>query len=340
MPMKKTGSCNSLFQLKKFSYAAETTQRYRPVYAEAVLHNLTSKGSASPPHSFIRYDDMTYDLMEDFDKGHLIANQFSNENSDFNIVPMYSSFNQKGGIWNDLEGTLAKVVSYGHKITFKIEIEYVNPDGRIPSAFVVTAQYDNGIFVSFNNTCLSKLRIAHLPTPAIRLSIDELKNQLGDQLFKVAYMGQKYYENWKVENLDNYKYLIVKDTGALVSQDKIPRPYAFLDYWWLGDAKDNVVRKYLNCKPQGGIDFAPRQKTLIRLVNRVRNGGALISDYSGDTKQPLIEGSGHGAAQIDHVTPQANFGPNFFSNAYVSSGLFNNKASAMDPTAKYTMKLG
>jgi DNA/RNA non-specific endonuclease len=334
------GNHNSQFDLQPFNYGGETQARFRPVTAEAILHNLTSKGKAEPPYAFIRKDDDTYDLMEDFDKGHLIANQFLNENNPFNIVPMYSSFNQKGGAWNEVEGAVAKVVSLGHKIALRIEIEYANPDGRIPSAFLITAQYDNGIYVFFKDTYLHQLRLAHLPTTAVRLTIQELQQQLTLRLFTIAYTGAwKDLQGWQVESLPTYNYIIVKNTGALVPQTKIPRPYAFLDYWWLADPNDNAVRRYLNAKVQGGLDFTPRQKTLIRLVNRVWNGGALVSDYPGDSKDPLIEGSGHDAAQIDHVRPQAAFGPNFFSNAYVSSGLFNNQASAMDAELKYAKKL-
>jgi hypothetical protein len=134
-----------------------------------------------------------------------------------------------------------------------------------------------------------------------------------------------------------FDYRIQKNNGGgLASIDEIPRPYTFLDSFWLNGPNGNAIQNHLKrCKWMGGLDFKPRQKTLARLVNRVCNNGYLKSDYKNDTTDALIEGSVGEAAQIDHVWPQKSYGPNLFSNALVASGKFNNTASAMDAIKRY-----
>jgi hypothetical protein len=340
MPRSVIGKFGSQFTLDTFAYADEIQARERPIAVEAALHMLTSKDKAAPPNSFWSPEDQNFDLMESFDKGHLVANEFLNENSPFNIVPMYSSFNQKGGVWSEMEQTIAKAMSSGTKITLMMNIEYQNPDPRIPSAFVVTA-WTGSSYLAFKDVALANLRITHLPTAASALTINQLIEQLGEDVAKfIIYMNSMstYVDFVAEKQLEMFDYRIQKHNGgALASPDVVPRPYGFLDSFWLVGPEGNAIQTYLKrCKWVGGSDFKPRQKTLVRLVNRVRNGGLLKSDYPTDTKDALIEGSGNAAAQVDHVWPQAKYGPNLFSNALVAYGKFNNTASAMNAIDKYT----
>lgn len=83
------GAYKSVYDVLPFVMQDEDQPRHRPVSVTAELHQLTSRGSADKPLSFFAEDGQSYDIMEGFDKGHLIANQFLNENRNFNIVPMY-----------------------------------------------------------------------------------------------------------------------------------------------------------------------------------------------------------------------------------------------------------
>jgi hypothetical protein len=332
--VEKYGAHGSVFTCSPFTWDDEDEQRFRPVKAVALLHNLSSKGKAEHPLAFLSADTQYYDLMEGFDKGHLIGNQFINENGDFDIVPVYSSFNQKGGVWSGVESAIQQSVAERNKVTLTIEIEYNGTDGRIPSAFVVTAATATG-FVSYNGLNLNAARIVHLPTPAIQLSygnvVEQLGSVLGGHLFLATHLSG--YFDFKAENLYLYSYRI--NRGSLAPIETIPRPYAFLDQLWL-EQPGCPIQKYLGKAVWvGGKGFSPRQKTLIRMANRLFNGGYLRSDYPNDTKDNLIEGSGHQAAQVDHVWPQSAYGPNLFSNAMIASGKFNNTASAKGAIDKY-----
>lgn len=340
MPTPYKGNLDSAFVADNFIHdAAEDQQRQRPISAQARLHHLTSKGTAQPPLAFYSFSDQNFDKMESFDKGHLIANEFINENKEFNIVPMYSSFNQSGGTWKQMEGALLTQVKAGQHVDLSITIQYNNPDTRVPSGFVVTAKCDAG-YVNFNGVDINNLPIAHLPVGAVALSETDLFEQVGEDVVRQVWMAThmaNYFDFEAEKHLPKFDYRIQKNNGgSLAAESDIPRPYAFLDWFWLVDPDANPVKTYLKrCIWVGGQDFRERQKTLVRLVNRLRNGGFLKSDYPNDTKTALIEGSGKEAAQIDHVWPQAKYGPNLFSNALVASGNFNNQASAKDAVEKY-----
>jgi 5-methylcytosine-specific restriction endonuclease McrA len=140
---------------------------------------------------------------------------------------------------------------------------------------------------------------------------------------------------WRVEDL----YPDTKFPLALPGHE-ISRPYAFLDWLWLDKSKENShTCRYLSYKRPNvttGQEFLERQKGLIRYVNRWKNKGYLKTDYELDHYQEaLIEGSGDGAAEIDHVHPKSAHGPRLFSNARVASWQFNNSYQAKPSEEKF-----
>ena len=343
-PLSTIGRLN--FEFGTFTYGTDT-KRQRPTKVWGTLSQITPI-PAWPPLSHFTGGDTgsTYDAMEGLDQGHVIMVSHSGVSNPENIVPMYPCFNQAGGLWRELELRIANYVamtlpSKGSPriVDMMVEIEYLSGtnDPRFPTAFLVTVKDTSaqGGFLYFKSQALDRLRITHLPTPPA--SINAVA-ELGDEFVQLIVAADKMVAGtkWIIENL--YKDANVAPLSVVPS-----RPYAMLDYLWLQD-KNAKISGFLTsgCEYRHGhaAEFHERQKQLIRIVNAMHNGGALKSDYPGDTTESLIIGSGQRSAQIDHVFPYSKFGGNLFSNALVASGAYNNRLKAADPGDKWKDRSG
>jgi hypothetical protein len=344
MPDRRCYKGKLIIDVKSFDYNGNT--RERPVKVQGRISAYTNPPDADPPLAYFPGANTGNgaDPMEGCDKGHVIQCSVSNISDPENIVPMYPCFNQAGGIWKELE---TRIKTYNtdyskpgkeRQVEMTVDIEYTgHNDPRFPTAFVVTVfdHSNQGGHLYFKGMKLENYRVPHLPTPAVLVDPEK---ELGTWLYTSIRIASDLCKcsDWKVESL------YPQNPPKLAPLDEVTvRPYAMLDYLWL-EYKCKYLLNFLTdgCtyKHTHAAQFHERQKQLIRLVNRMFNNGYLKSDYPNDTKEALIVGSGKRSAQVDHVLPFNNMGPNLFSNALIASGDFNNKARASTPSAKWAAK--
>jgi hypothetical protein len=331
----------------KFTYSGDTNRlRVTKVYGILSAHNTTP---AEPPLSHFPAGNTGWvaDVMEGLDKGHVIQCSLSGVSDADNIVPMYPCFNQAGGIWKELENRIYSYVrdqmTPGSKRTGEMTVEVLYEganDPRFPTAFLVTVKetgFGSDAYLYFKGQKLDRLRITHLPTPAQKVDVGP---ELGALLIQGIKEAKALVDGsgWKVE--DAY----LGNPPRLAPLADVPsRPYAMLDWLWLVQRWQPLL-DYLTdgCTyhhTHAG-QFHERQKQLIRCVNRMYYDGYLKSDYPNDTKEALIVGSGKRSAQVDHVWPFDDFGPNLFSNALIASGDFNNRMRTAPPKNKWAAAPG
>jgi hypothetical protein len=335
------------FAFQSFTFGFDAL-RQRTTQVSGILSNYTATMPAFTPltHYQAGDTDNTFDVMDGYDKGHVIMASCSNVSEPENVVAMYPCFNQAGGAWRELEQRIYNYVKESkttattpRSVHMKVDIEYTgHADPRFPTAFLVTVS-DNRLPVYFKGAPLTNMRFTHLPTPPATVNpITEIGadkvHQIADTMAAIALSG------WTIES--------VYPNAVLAPIATVPRPYAALDYLWL-HAQDPWLCGFLDTAYRDGhaASFSERQKMLIRVMNAMRNGGFLRSDYAGDTTDNLIMGSGQRSAQVDHVYPYAGigfgttrFGGNLFSNALVASGAFNNRMKNATPAAKWGDRAG
>lgn len=330
------------FRFEKFTFGVDTN-RQRPTWVQGILSNFQSPGT-SAPFAFLPNGDSIYipDPMEGFDRGHVVLASNSGVGDPENIVPMYPCFNQAGGAWRELEYRIASYVkldvpSKPRATQMTVEIEYGAQDPRFPTAFLVTVKdtNDQGGYLYYKGQALNRTRFTHVPVPAAVIDpVAELGGEFVAEI-KLAAAGVKQ-AGWTIEKL--YADAIVTPLTDIPS-----RPYGFLDWMWLVDKSQRVLNFLTDgCsyKHKFASEFHERQKMLIRIVNALYNAGSIKSDYPGDTTDALIVGSGQRSAQVDHVHPYDNFGPNLFSNAMIASGAFNNRMRTQPAKTKWGDRTG
>jgi|GEM_PF-7072234 len=343
MPSRNIGRLD--FEFETFAFGSDGA-RQRPVKVHGVLSNFTSFPALSPLSHHVGGDtNNSTDPMEGYDKGHVIMVSHSGVSAPENIVPMYPCFNQAGGIWRELELCIERYTTLTlpspgspRVMDMTVEIKYEGTtDPRFPTAFIVTVKDNSaqGGFLYFKGAKLDKLRIPHLPTPAMSL---DPKQQLNTNLLSAIELATKEIQanGWQIEHLF--------PDAKVAPLSHIPiRPYAMLDYLWR--VKNNTeILAFLTTgciyRHNFAAEFHERQKMLIRIINAGRNGNVIKSDYPGDTTESLIIGSGPRAAQIDHVYPYSQNGGNLFSNALIASGAYNNRMKAASPKNKWNDRSG
>lgn len=319
-----------------FQLSTEITQRQRPKTVTADI-SLRTVGTKNPPVPLAckPFGGSGKDI-SGMDRGHIIAESLGGTNNSDNIVPMYPSFNQGSGTWRKLEQRITNITElYGNgHVSAKVDIVYADVDDEgkmIPQGFFVTVTCD-GDHLYFQWNKLDRYWIAHVPVEAVQINVSMTQGTLVG-IIQTAYTEMTSLK-WKAE------YDLPKEWAKRVPDLKYPRPYAVLDYLILRKQNEtiwNYLGKRFLFKPLFG--FTQEQKELIYLVNRMNNNGWLRSDYSGDSTANLPQASGRAGVQVDHVVPEASGGANLFSNAYVSSGLFNIKAGRKNTDEKMLLKL-
>lgn len=339
MPDQTTTLNRLTMKSQQFAFRGDA-DRQRPTSVSGIVATYVTLAAVFPLAHYEAGDiNQMNDTMEGCDKGHIVAASLSGVSVPENIVPMYPSFNQQGGIWKELENRITSYMKESYqptkprdvRMTVDIKYEGIN-DTRFPSAFEITVKDSTG-HLYFKGAKLDKLRIAHLPTPAEQV---DATVELGAAMAHTIRQAKTHVDNtgWKIE--DEYP---AHSPPIIATLGDVPsRPYAMLDYLWLKQNDQEIVdfltggTTYVH---QFASQFHDRQKQLIRAVNRLYSGGYLKSDYPGDVPDNLIVGSGKRSAQVDHVHPYENTGPNLFSNAMIASGAFNNKARTMDAKDKW-----
>lgn len=343
MPGPRSPIDRLAFKFQTFTFGLDT-QRQRTTQVSGILSSYAHTVPAFPPMAHYEAGDSanSFDVMDGYDKGHVIMASCSNVSDPENVVPMYPCFNQAGGAWRELEQRIFKYtkdshtdVSLARSVKMTVDIEYMGvADPRFPTAFLVTVS-DKDLPVYFKGAPLTNMRFTHLPTPP---AVINPANEIGDDKVRQiqARAADIMRSGWLIES--HYP------NAALVPLATVPiRPYAALDYLWLVD-RDPWFCTFIDCayRDDFAAAFGERQKMLIRVMNAMYNTGVVRSDYPGDTTENLIVGSGQRAAQIDHVFPYAGlglgatrFGGNLFSNALVASGAFNNRMKNAAPATKW-----
>lgn len=302
------------------------SKRSRPTQAMSLLSDMASNKNPVPhPLAYID-EDKSRDPMDGFDKGHIIARQFIGNAADKsgNIVPLEPTFN-RSGLWKQLELALHAEVKNGKTILLQVEIEYLGADSLIPSCLVVSARDQGKLeFIVFNGIGLKRVRFVPPIIAPIQMSITDLQEDYGADLCEYIV----WLDSWFATNIDVKTYDINKElfgNAAKMGPFGYPRPYQCLDYAFALVGK-NAVKTFLGSrlKIQNGLPFHARQRDLINLVNRIRNGGWLVSDDSNDVmKGHLAVGAGADAGHVDHIHPKAQAGSNAFSNARLISRKHN-----------------
>ena len=302
------------------------SKRSRPTMVMALLRDVSSFVQAAPhPLAYIDEDGWG-DPMDGYDKGHMIARQFIGADADQNgnVVPLDPTFN-RSGLWKSLERALHAQVKQGKSILLQVQIEYFGTDPLVPSGFLVSARDQGSLaMIAFGELTLKRARFTPPVIAPIQMSEVDLRNDYGSTLYDYIV----FLEDWFAKNIDVKTYDINKEIfggKAAMGPFGYPRPYQCLDFAF-SLTETNAVKTFLGSRMTivGGFSFLPRQRDLIRLVNRMRNGGWLVSD---DPKDPvtghLTMGSGVNAGHIDHIHPKAQSGSNAFSNARLVSRKHN-----------------
>jgi hypothetical protein len=305
----------------------DNTKRKRPTKAMALLRDASSNKSPVPHALAFLAADGSREPMNGFDKGHVIARQFIGNDADQNgnIVPLDPTFN-RSGLWKQLELELHAQVKQGKNILMEVEIEYLGDSPLIPSSLIVSARDQKSLsYATFNGLNLKRARFTPPDIQPVQMSDDDLRADYGDELCKYIVELDK----WFATNIDVKTYDIGKQpflTGARLGPFGVPRPYQCLDFAFALTGTNPVITFCTkNLTITNGLAFHSRQRDLIQLVNRIRNGGWLVTDDPGADpyKGHLTTGSGADAGHVDHIHPKAQAGANAFSNARLVSRKHN-----------------
>jgi hypothetical protein len=302
------------------------SKRLRPIQAMSLLGDVTSNKNPAPhPLAYIDEDKLC-DPMDGFDKGHVVARQFIGTRADVNgnIVPLEPTFN-RSGLWKQLELALHAQVKQGMSILLQVEIEYIGADSLIPSCLVVSARDQKSLdYATFNSIGLKRIRFTPPVILPVQMTEVEMRTDYGDALYDYIIFLEKWFaENIDIKTYDSNKELY--DNSAKMGPFGYPRPYQCLDFAFTL-VGSNAVKTFLGPRMaiKNGLTFHARQRDLIRLVNRMRNGGWLVSDDPSDVvKGHLAIGAGADAGHVDHIHPKAQSGSNAFSNARLISRKHN-----------------
>lgn len=268
--------------------------------------------------------------------GHLVALELGGLDGSANLVPMYGGVNR--GTYLVLEDDIAKRIVQAHlnkagaKPAMLVVVHYpalriVDPlDSRIPTAMDVYFHPDVADLPQLTPAaCTLVRRIENTRLEPVRMDISGADIALRAKLMTIkdAFPSKR----WRIEDLPEYQF-----EKVLPPLDS--RPNAWLD-WLVLTSHEIATAETLLSKLGGGNlsvgtyrGFAPQQRQLLAIANRMTQPddkkGECWSDEATDpiTSALTTLGTDDGI-HVDHIFPMASGGPNLYSNAAITSALFN-----------------
>ena len=319
---------NPRFQCYADVITVNRQERFRPIAVRSMLG-----GKNSRSHSTCLVAKSTNGGEDDAkilhtEGGHLVALELGGADHYGNLVPMYGAVNR--GTYRVLERDVPKEAAGKSDCAMFVRLSYPDnlfADIRIPTkmdVFLFSGVTDlNAVdpgtakpFRSIENT---------KGAPTFVSITDDEDIQLRKDLMTIkASVGT----GWKIEDE-------VSDFSAFKGfLPDGPRPNAWLDYLIYSSATQQVAKRLMSKVTPGEFtvgkywEFALPQREMVALANMFTQSdqkkGQCWSDADDDVIKTALTPLGtDDGIQIDHIHPKASGGPNLYSNAAVTSALYN-----------------
>lgn len=348
---KKTEVKNKTIKFQPIPGSANTLKRQVFVDAPINNHKVPPRKSTPACLSAPSNADENEDIgdMRLFDRGHIIALDLNGTDHSHLITPMNPQFNRSGK-WRQMETTIGELIGGGEawniadeRVTMPMKSEVVvslgtknalnvvnrmevrlfyddtNGDGRIPVWFHVKLMRNTQMVTHFS---LGNRGVA----PAIATN-DTAHGEFraAKQIFEG--LDRETLRGFLIDKGDLDHYVLGKGTPA-------KPPNQLLQFMWeINRISQNLGRARVFSTMEVGTQspstaYDDFQRPYLRLFNRWKNDGQLLSDvskdelYEGETADvwaELDEQGGKAAPEVDHVFPSYQSGRNSYLNARLVS---------------------
>lgn len=343
------GNVDPNFHFTSEVFVHEGDSRHRPKTAQGPIWYV----GGAPRDDLFQLADIrsnnTYDMNHPTYSvsGHLIAKMLGGVDEPENLVHVTKRTNDlMQGVENQLKGLHEP---HWLKVTVDSYFAPPNGDARIPQKFTYQV-WKGGTAPSPQTAPLRTWTVTQAWVEVGKFDYDDALLVLAAKL-----KTGMTFTNWRLETASNPLGGNFSHLANAMPKDLAKRPLAFLDYaliahpeTWerLGVTESNVI-EYLNSLGVGESYKLSWVRQLALKGNILAHQNWLTSDVFGDRSsvivqktggivtephQHLIIGGGSDAPQVDHIVPESKGGCNAFSNAQITSQLYNGQKSNFTQT--------
>jgi len=326
---------NGDFQVNTQKFKHGNKIRERPVAVRTFLKKSPTKRTVDCSLAALSGKGQSDGKIPHTEGGHLVALQMGGADSAYNLVPMYGGVNR--GTYRAVERGIYELIGSKPEMAMQVNVSYPvsGDEQRIPSAFechVFSGVTDLSKIVLTTETLVQRVDNTKLEPARIAITGDDI--ELRRRLIEIRDAFTPAM--WKVEDY------LGCNPEHLPALDK--RPNAWLDWLIYTDTNIKTARELLSKFPIGEFTigtqwrFVPVQRQFLAFVNQLtqpdsKKAGECWSDV-GDAdpvKTALTNLGTDDGVHIDHIFPETAGGWNVYSNAAVTSALYNKaKGSSMD----------